>query len=132
MLPANGFLNTDFIVAKQPSHTFFLDVDYNAAYGYTDGAGAMKQAIYLILETERYQHVIFSRNYGTELISLIGQPMDFVLPELKRRITEAMLQDSRIQRLDGFDFDIKKRNVTVAFTAVTIFGPIPVEKEVAV
>ena len=125
-------MKTEFVVAEQPSHTFYLDIDHDAAYGYTDGREAVKQAIYLALETERYEHVIFSRNYGAELQDLFGQPMDYVLPELQRRITEALLQDTRIQQVVDFEFEVKKGVVMTTFTAVTIFGSIPIEKAVAV
>ena len=132
MIPANGFMRTDFVFVDQPSHTFFLDIDNNVSFGYTDGREAVKQAIYLVLETERYQHAIFSRNYGAELRDLIGQPIDYVLPELRRRITEALLQDTRIRQVEDFEFEVKKGVVTAAFTAMTVFGPIQFEKAVAV
>ena len=133
MLPAaNGFLNADFEVIEQPSYTFFLDIEKNIVIGFTDDQDAVRQAIYLILETERYQYMIFSRNYGIELADLFGQPITYVLPEIKRRVTEALLQDTRIERLEDFDFQVNKGIVTTTFTAVTVFGDIPIEKAVNV
>jgi hypothetical protein len=89
-----------------------------------------EQAIYLILQTERYHYVIFSWNYGIELEDLFGMPISWVIPEVKRRITEALLQDSRITEVDNFEFDVKKGVVTTTFTAHTIFGDIPIERAV--
>ena len=132
MLPANGFLQEDFTVAEQASYTWYLDVGRNVVFGYTDGLEAMRQAIYLILETERYRYVIFSWNYGVELLDLFGKQMTYVLPELKRRITEALLQETRIMRLDNVDFQVKLNKVLVTFTAVTVFGDVAVERAVAI
>ena len=131
MIPAaNGFLNGDFAVAEQSSYTFYLDIDRNVVFGFTDNLDAMRQAIYLILETERYQYVIFSWNYGIELLDLFGRQMTFVLPEIKRRVTEALLQDTRILRLEDFDFKVNKNIVLTTFTAATIYGDILIQKAV--
>ena len=128
----NGLLTENFEVEEQATYTFFLDIDRNRVYGYTDGREAMKQAIYLILETERYQYVIFSWDYGVEFVDLFGQAMTFVLPELKRRIIEALLQDTRITSVESFDFQVKNGVVLVTFTAFTIFGEISIERAVDV
>ncbi|MEN7878670.1 DUF2634 domain-containing protein, partial [Clostridioides difficile] len=63
--------------------------------GICDDVEALKQTIFLILNTERYQHLIYSWNYGVELNDLIGEPISFVIPELERRIKEALIQDDR-------------------------------------
>ena len=132
MIPANGFLNKDFKIVEPGSQTFYLDIDRNVILGYTDGQEAMKQAIYLTLSTERYQYVIFSWNYGIELLDLFGRPMTYVLPELKRRIEEALLQDTRIERLENFNFKVNKGTILTTFTAVTVHGSIPIEKAVTI
>jgi hypothetical protein len=128
MIPAfTGLLNEEFQVEEQSSFTFFLDIDQNIVIGYTDGLHAMKQAIYLILSTERFQYMIFSHNYGVELLELFGKQMTFVLPELKRRITEALIQDTRITSVENFDFNVNKSVVLCTFTAVTIYGNTDIE-----
>ena len=132
MIPENGFLPEDFVITEQGSQTFYLDINRNIVYGYTDGQDAMRQAIYLILSTERYQYVIFSRNYGIELLDLYGKQMTYVLPELKRRITEALLQDNRVKSLEGFNFRVGRNAILTTFTAVTVHGDIPIEKAVMI
>jgi len=132
MIPANDLLNKDFEIVEQGSQTFYLDIARNAVYGYIDGQEAVKQAIYLILSTERYQYAIFSWNYGIELFDLFGKQMTYVLPELKRRITEALLQDTRIKSLENFGFKVSKNKILTTFTAVTIFGGIPIEKALTI
>lgn len=98
--------------------------------GTVDGIEAIKQAIYLMLNIERYNYMIFSWNYGVEIKDLIGLETDFVYSELKRRIEEALTQDDRIKSVDAFSFVKDKGKVTVSFTVHTIYGDIDEEKEV--
>ena len=87
---------------------------------------AMKQAIFKILQTERYQYPVYSDNYGVELRELIGQPIPYVLPEIERRIREALMWDERITNVVNFDFDVQKNKVHVTFTANTVFGDLEI------
>lgn len=100
--------------------------------GVADGIDAVKQAIFLILSTERYKYVIYSHDYGVELDTLYGRPLTYVLPELRRRIREALVQDDRITDADNFVFETGKSTVTARFTARTIFGDIEAERTVAI
>jgi len=133
MLPAvNDDLQKDFEIEEETSHTYKLDLDNSTIAGYVDDLEAMKQAIYLILNIERYEYLIYSWNYGIELNDLYGQPIPFVLPELKRRITEALVQDSRILGVDNFSFETNKGKVHATFTVHTIFGDIEAERVVRI
>ena len=131
MIPAiSDDLDRDFEVEQQPSKTYKLNTDKNTIINYTDELEALKQAIYLILSIERYEYLIYSWNYGIELKDLFGQPISFVLSELKRRIKEALTQDERILSVDAFSFEVNKRKVHITFTAHTIFGDVEAEREV--
>ena len=89
MIPSTGaFLEKDFQIREQPGLTYKLQPDENCVRGYTDGLEAVKQAVYKILMTERYQYVMYSWDYGVELLDLFGEPVSYVCPELKRRITD--------------------------------------------
>lgn len=122
----------EFTIEEQPSYTYKLDIDKGRVKGMTDEADAMLQAVYLILSVERYQYPIYSYNYGVELADLIGQPKDYVMSEAKRRITEALTQDDRIESVDEWAFETTKKSVIVTFVVHTIFGDIETTKEVAV
>lgn len=132
MIPSTtAFLEQDFEITEQPTHTYKMNLESNLIRGYTDGQEAMKQAIYKILNTERYQYVMYSWNYGIELLDLYGEPVSYVCPELERRITEALTWDDRIQSVDNFEFNIsKKGEILVTFTAHTVFGNVVTEKVV--
>lgn len=132
MIPSTtAFLEQDFEIEEQPTHTYKMNLESGLIRGYADGQEAMKQAIYKILSTERFQYVMYSGNYGIELLDLYGQPISYVCPELERRITEALLWDDRVQGVENFEFNsLKKGEIHVTFTAKTIFGDVVAEKVV--
>lgn len=124
---------TEFQFVREPSYTHKLNTERNKVVGYVDGREAYKQAIYKILSTERYEYVIYSWNYGVEFKDLIGAPIYYVVPELERRITEAIMQDDRTVAVGNFDFDTSKRGVVhVTFTATSIYGEEIIETKVEV
>jgi hypothetical protein len=100
--------------------------------GYVDDLEAVVQAVYLILSTERYQFIIYSWDYGVELIDLIGKPMPYVMSELPRRITEALTQDNRIENVVDFKFEQNGKRLHTTFTVVSNVGNISTELEVEV
>jgi hypothetical protein len=131
MIPANNILSTKLVVETQPSKNYKIDIEHDVISGTCDGLESMKQVIYKILNTERYQYIIYSWNYGIELQDLFGEPVAYVCSELERRITEALIQDDRIEAVNNFEFDItEKRTVKVTFTVHTIFGEVEEEKAV--
>ncbi|MCM1227320.1 MAG: DUF2634 domain-containing protein [Clostridium sp.] len=132
MIPSDSvFLEQDFEIEEHPSKTYKMNRTNNTVRGYSDELESVKQAIYKILNTERYQYVMYSWNYGIELLDLYGEPVSYVCPELERRITEALTWDDRINSVDNFEFDIsKKGEILVTFTVHTIFGDTEAEKEV--
>jgi hypothetical protein len=133
MIPliTNDSLQQDFTI-EETSRTHKLNLNELTISGYTDEREAMIQAIFLILNIERYEYLIYSWNYGIELEDLFGQPTSFVIPELERRITEALIQDSRITKVDNFSFETNRNKVYTKFTAHTIFGDIEIEKAVTI
>lgn len=117
---------------EQPGLTYALDIESGRIRGKVDGLEAIRQAVYLILSTERYDFLIYSWNYGVELKNLIGQPRDYAFSEIKRVITEALTQDDRINAVDGFDFSVEKKTVLVSFVVHSIYGETTLEVEVNV
>jgi hypothetical protein len=132
MIPStNTILSTNLEVKTQPSKNYKMHLEQNIINGFCDELEAMRQVIYKILNTERYQYTIYSWNYGIELVDLYGEPVTYVCPELQRRITEALIQDDRIESVDNFEFDTsEKRTVKATFTVYTIFGNVESEKVV--
>lgn len=130
MIPtANNSLLT-LKTESQPSRTYALDAENNCIRGKVDRLDAVKQAVYLILATERYAWQIYSWNYGVELVDHIGQPKEYALSEIQRCITEALTQDDRITAVDSFEFEIGKKSVHVSFVVRSVFGSLEVETDV--
>lgn len=125
-------LNNIEEVTEQTSKTYYLNIEKNTISNFCDGIEAMKQAIYCILNTERFEHLIYSWNYGIELKHLIGENTTFVIPELERVITEALLQDTRITEVNNFEFEVNENSIIAKFKVITIVGEIESEKVVSI
>lgn len=133
MIPStNSVLSTELKVEKQPTKTYKFNIENNTINGFCDNLEAMKQVVYKILNTERYKNIMYSWNYGIELLDLFGEPINYAVSELKRRITEALVQDDRIQSVDNFEYKTDRRTVYLTFVVHTIFGDIQSEKVVNV
>lgn len=100
--------------------------------GYIEGLGALKQAVYKVLSTERYEYPIYSFNYGIDIESLIGKDYDYVRIELKRRIEECLLEDERINSVNNFSFEREEDVLKCTFEVESIYGNIILNKEVEV
>lgn len=126
-------INENITVEESLTRTYKMKLFGDRINGKTDEQEAMKQAIYKILNTERYSYSIYSWNYGIELKDLFGKPKNFCKSELKRRIKEALIQDERILDVKAFSFeDKKRRELAVTFTANTIYGDVNITKGVQI
>lgn len=129
---SNNQIDSSLVVTKQTSNTFRVryESDYKLT-GMCDDIEAMEQAIFKIINTERYKYLIYDWNYGIELSDLIGEPIPYVYAEIERRIKEALLADDRIKEVKDFRFSNEGGSVLCLFTAITIYGDINnISKEV--
>jgi hypothetical protein len=130
-----NFANYDLNPNKVKVRNLALEVgseSYDRINGYIDDLESVIQAIYLILSTERYKYIIYSWDYGVELVDLFGKPMPYVMSELPRRITEALTMDDRIEDVVDFEFKVNGNKLHTTFTAITNIGNISTELEVEV
>lgn len=133
MLPVTGnILEQDFKVVQMPSKTFRLDTERKRVIGTVDGLEAVKQAVFCILNTERFDWLIYSWNYGVEFNGLFGKSTGLVKAKIKKRIKEALQQDDRIQSVDTFSFEGNGKILHVRFMVHTTYGEIMMEKEVSI
>lgn len=116
----NNSLKTDFEIEVQPSKTY--KIEDNKIVGFCDDVEAIKQTIYCILNTERFDYLIYSWNYGVELKNLIGKQKDYIMSELKRLIKEALIQDDRIEDVTNFEFTSLNNSLSVKFVVQTTNG----------
>lgn len=124
--------NTDNLkeveVISIPSVDYRLEIDGEHVTGSCNDLESMKQVIFCILNTERYRFPIYSWNYGVELQDLYGKPRDYVMSVLQQRITEALMQDERIESVDNFEFEVEGAVINVSFAVHTVFGDVASEK----
>ena len=137
MIPtSNMVLSTTVTVqpaAAQPTNTYRIDFERGRVLGRVDGREAMVQAISKILQTERFDYLIYSWRYGSELKAMLGRSRSVLESELRRVIREALLQDSRITDVSSFSISYPMpRTAHAYFIATTIFGEVNSEVTVNV
>lgn len=128
MLPDINSINQ--VEESMPSYTYNINRNTNRISGYIDDKDAIIQAIYLILQTERYESMIYNWYYGVEFDGLIGKNKDYVTSELQRVIKEALTEDDRITEVSDFDITYTDDSALIVFLVQTNIGDITIEWEV--
>ena len=131
MIPRNS-INVELITEETIETSRTYKMTGNRIQGYTDNLQALQQAIYKVLNTERYEYPIYSFNYGIELENLLGKDQVYVQIELKRRIRECLLQDDRITEVDNFRFEVAGDSIKCTFDVHSIFGSLTASREVSI
>jgi hypothetical protein len=129
MIP-RGLINVELSPEEGIETSRTYKITDNKIQGFTEGIEALKQAIYKVLNTEKYEYPIYSFNYGVELESLTGKDPIYVQVELKRRIRDCLLWDERITNVDNFRFESKGDTMLCTFDVSSIFGDFTMFREV--
>ena len=95
-----------------------------------EGLEAMRQAVEILLNTERFRWQIYSSDFGVELENLIGEEYDYVVSDMPRRIEEAFSVDNRILSVDDFVFEQKEDRISCSFYVNTVYGALKEEVSV--
>lgn len=116
--------NTDFDTTdiSYPSLTLGIDFERKKMTGLIDGPDAIRQAVFLILSTPRYEYAIYNFRYGCETESLLGLSAELAKSEIKRSVKEAVLADDRIKSVQNFVFRKENSNLcdwSLTFDVVT-------------
>ena len=129
-LPDGVGLNVSLMHTDQPTNTFLIDWSSRQISGMDEGLGAMRQAVEIILQNERFRWQIYDSNFGTELEDLVGEEYDYIVSELPRRIEEAFSLDKRILSVENFKCLKQNRGILIAsFDVVTVYGTFSEEVE---
>lgn len=115
---------------RYDTRTFQINFETGKFYGYCDALASVKQAVKLMLAVPRFEHEIFSRNFGHDLQTLIGKSADYVMGDLRRMIREALMSDERILDVDHFLIEKQEEVMKVKFTVSTIYGDYIEERSV--
>ena len=133
MIPEQQVDLTNLEVVSQPSLTYKLDFERKRISGKIDNEEAIRQLVMKILYTERYAYVIYSSQYGVELDRLIGKDYDFIVSDLERTITEALLADDRILSITDFVAEQTAIDrMTATFTVNSVVGSVNINTEVII
>mgnify|MGYP001057837362 FL=1 len=130
ILPDNADLRTELKYADQPTNTFIIDWASKQVSRMDSGLDAMRQAVEIILQNERYHWQIYTSNFGSELEGLVGEEYAFIVSELPRRILDAFSVDRRILSAENFVFEERSGSLHCAFDVITVFGTIREEMAV--
>ena len=87
---------------SQPSLTCYIDRRSMRISGNADGLSAVKQAVDILLNTERFRWQIYSPYSGMAWNGLIGQDPGYVASEIQRRALDAFTVGERIHGIFNF------------------------------
>ena len=133
LTPNNNDFNAEFQVEEFANKTYKVNFEENYIAGEINDLDAIKQAVYKILYTERFNYLIYSWDYGVEFENLIGKDYEFIVGDLQRRIEEALLQDDRIKKIENLNIKKdKKDSISVSFIVVSKYGNVEMEVDVNV
>lgn len=125
MIPQSDdiILNEDMEEAPQPSLTYKLDLA-NGRIGAVavDGLEAVRQAVFKILATARFEHLIYSPDYGNEADVGGVRGRAVFEAEVERWVREALLQDDRIISVTQFRFSYELDTALVQFEVESDYG----------
>ena len=101
----------------------------NNEFVIVEGKNAIKVWIYKAIKTVRYQHPIYSWDYGCEISSLIGQKYTKGLTksESERYIKEAILINPYITDVKIIDINFSEDILSVSIQVDTIYGEVNVD-----
>lgn len=132
ILPNDPFaLDGDVAIGSEPGLTWYIDKVSGRISGTVDDYAAVRQAVEIILRTDRFDWQIYSPSSGVDYRHLIGLDAGYVAMELQRRITEALLMDDRILGIENYAFEIKGDVLSISFLVVSVFGSINESLEVS-
>ena len=96
----------------------------NGDFKIVEGNNAIKVWVYKALLTPRYNYSIYTWDYGSELLDLIGKAYtpSLTKEEAKRLIKEALLINPYILEVTVMDTDFKNDLLSADIKIVTIYG----------
>ena len=118
--------NNSFPLYKEVAWDFKRDVPIleNGDFKIVEGNEAIKVWVYKALLVPRYNYSIYSWNYGSELMDLIGKAYtpQLTKSEAKRYIEEALKINPYILDVNVIDTDFKDSVLSANVKITTIYG----------
>ena len=130
VLPEGALPEVSF--RQQPGRTWYIDKTSNRIRGECDDWLAVRQAVEIILNVERFRWQIYRPYSGMQWEGLIGQDPGYVASELQRRITEALTMDDRVRGVSNFTYTVTGDQLSASLTVNTVFGEYETSTEVTI
>lgn len=115
---------------NQPSLSWYINKETNRIEGIVDGQAAVRQAVEIILNVERFRWQIYRPYSGMEWDGLIGQDPGYVGAELQRRVIDALTVDDRVTGISDYDYTVDGSSLSAVFAVNTVYGSIAESVEV--
>lgn len=128
VLPTGNLPDVTF--QQQPDLTWGIDKTTNRIRGAVTGWEAVRQAVEIILNVERFRWQIYRPYSGMQWNGLIGQDPGYVAAELQRRIQDALRMDDRVQGISNFSYTVSGDMLTASLTVNTVYGEVESSVEV--
>ena len=130
-LPEVVGFDTDIVIASQPSKTWIIDRNTMQVACMDEGLEAVRQAVEIALDVERFRWTIYSANFGSELDELVGQDEALITAEIPRLVEGALSQDDRVVQVEDYVFTrTGPDSMHVSFTVRTVFGDLIEEMQI--
>lgn len=130
-LPEVVGFDTDIVIASQPSRTWIIDRNTMQVASMDEGLEAVRQAVEIALNVERFRWTIYSANFGSELDELIGQDEALITAEIPRLVEGALSQDDRVVQVEDYVFTrTGPDTMHVSFTVRTVYGDLIEEMQI--
>lgn len=119
----------DDFLQSQETRTYAMDIRHKRIIGFVNGKEAVLQAIWKILSTVRFAHLIYDDQYGFDLMNRInvGLTKEYLDSDIPKMAEEALLADERISGVNDFSCEVSGDVAHIKFTAHTIYGDIDVK-----
>ena len=118
--------NNSFPLYREVAWDFKRDIPIleNGDFKIVEGNEAIKVWVYKALLVPRYNYSIYSWNYGSELMDLIGKAYtpQLTKSEAKRYIEEALKINPYILDVNVIDTDFRDSVLSADIKIVTIYG----------
>lgn len=122
----------DLPMPKEFAWDFEKDVfiyDKNGNHIIVEGNDAIEIWVYKALQTEHFQYLAYSWQYGIELRPFIGKVMDVKqrYSEIKRIIIECLMVNPYIISIDNVNIEHEGDRVNILIHLTTIYGEVNID-----
>lgn len=129
VLPQGMELSTPITTQRQPSRTWYINKETNQIEGEADGLAAVRQAVEIILNCERFRWQIYQPYSGVEW-DIIGLDPGYAATMLLRRVTDALMVDDRVRGISNYQYSVEGNVLTASMTIETVYGETQTRVEV--